>query len=460
MINHQYKLLFLFGLCGFLAPFMAASINLSLPLIGSEFGMNVVSLGWVATAFLLSLTVFLVPFGRLADIWGRRKVLLGGSIVFTIATFLAAFATSGTFLLISRGLQGLGSAMILSTSVAILVSIFPARERGRALGINVAGVYFGSLTGPVFGGIITQYWGWRSIFIISAILSTIVICMTIIYLDDEPAEANGESFDIKGSILYAISVVAILYGTTLLPALTGYVSMASGIALFVIFCIMEDIIPHPIFDIDLLVKNRQFAMANLAALFNSCAAFAVPFLISLYLQYVKGMGPNIAGLILLTPALTIVVGSPITGKLSDSIDPRILATIGMALTALALLIMSFILTDTTPLPLIIGTLFIVGAGMSLFASPNTSAALAPIARRQLSVASSVLNTMRTFGQSLSMGISMLMLSLMVGKVKISAAVFPQFLKSTRLTLFIFGVLCVLGTFASMARGRHNSENGQ
>lgn len=444
----------MFGLCGFLTPFIGGAINLSLPFIGKEFNMTVVSLSWIATAYLLSTTVFLVPFGRLADILGRKKIFLYGATIFTIATLMCCIAPSGTFLMTFRAFQGLGSAMIFGTSMAILISIFPQRERGKAIGINLAGTYLGSSLGPVLGGTITHYWGWRWIFLFTAILGAIVVGMGRTYLQSEWKEAHGETFDIKGSILYGISIIAILLGTTLLPSIHGYISIAIGIILFILFCYMQETVKHPIFDINILLKNKRFAMANVAALLNFSAAFAVPFLLSLYLQYVKGLDPHQAGLILLTSALTMAIGSPLTGKLSDSIDPKILASSGMGLASTALLIMSFIINAQTPLYLIICLLFLFGCGMSLFASPNTNAAMASVSKRHMGLASSILGTMRMFGQTISMGITMLILSIFVGKNAISSAVVHNLIKSTQMTFFIFGCLCACGIFASLARGKH------
>ncbi len=458
MVTRNIKLLFLFGLCGFLTPFIGGAINLSLPFIGKEFGMTVVSLSWITTAYLLSTTVFLVPFGKFADIVGRRKIFLKGAVIFTIATLICCIAPSGLVLMIARAIQGLGSAMMFGTSMAILISIFPPRERGKAIGINLAGTYLGSSLGPVLGGTITHYWGWRWIFLFTVILGVIVVSMGRTYLQHEWKDAHGETFDLKGSIVYGISIIAMLLGTTQLPAAHGYISIASGIILFVLFCHLQETVKYPIFDINVLIKNKRFAMANIAALLSFSATFAVPFLLSLYLQYVKGLNAHHAGLILLTSALTMAIGSPLTGKLSDTIDPKILASLGMTLASVALLTMSFIINIQTPLYLIISQLFLFGTGMSLFASPNTNAAMTAVSKRHMGLASSLLGTMRMFGQTISMGITMLVLSVFVGKTAISGAVVHNLIKGVQTTFFIFGCLCACGILASLARGKQTQPS--
>jgi predicted MFS family arabinose efflux permease len=303
----------------------------------------------------------------------------------------------------------------------------------------------------------TQYLGWRSVFFMIATLSVIVVVMAFAYLNHEKTESHGEPFDFIGSILYALAVIALLLGTTMLPEATGYLAILAGMVLFTVFCIAEDYIKHPVFDVNLLLKNKAFAMSNLAALLNFSAAFGVPFLISLFLQYIKGMSPQNAGLIILASPIMMVFGSPIAGKLSDKIDPRIVASTGMALISLALLLMSLVANNAVSLYWIIGLLMLFGTGASLFASPNMNSTMSCVTTRHLGVAGSVINTMRLFGQTVSMGITTLVLTLFVGRVEISNRVLPQLMGSIRLTLLIFGLLCLVGVFASLARGRRQEQ---
>jgi EmrB/QacA subfamily drug resistance transporter len=457
MIQNKYKLLFMFGLCGFLTPFIGSAVNLSLPIIGQELGINIVALGWVVTIFLMSSTVFLIPFGRLADILGRRKIFVIGLLIFTLSSLFCSFANSIVLLLVARACQGLGSAMIFGTSPAILVSIFPQNERGKALSVNAAGVYIGMSIGASVGGFITQYFGWRYVFVLTTLIGATVLVMTLRYIHDECTHAKGESFDIVGSILYGISIVSMLYGTTLLPAARGYIVIIAGVLMMVGFCVFEDKVKHPIFDIGCLTKNRKFAMANLAALLNFSAVAGFPFLMGLYLQYAKGLKPNMAGLILLSAAVVTAVVAPIAGKLSDKKDQRIIASIGMLILAFAFLTLSLILHEQTSMYFIVPLFCLLGLGSSLFGTPNTHSAMEAVLPRHLGLASSLLATVRVFGGTMSMGIAMLVLSLIVGKVTISNALIPQLIQCIRVCLFVFGVLCIMGMFASMARGKKREE---
>ncbi len=459
MTTNKYKILFIVSLCSFLTPFIGSSINLALPLIGKEFDMNIVSLGWVATIFLLSTAVFLVPMGRLADIFGRKKIFMGGVIIFALTSLLCSFATSGTFLIIARALQGIGSAMFMGVAMAILVSVFPAQERGKALGLNVTGVYLGASLGPVLGGMITQSLGWRYIFVFAALLGLIVVIMGFTYLKavHDLAHAKGESFDFKGSVLYAFAVIALLYGSTMLPALAGYGLMAAGIITLIIFCLVENHIKHPVFDMHLLLKNRTFALANVAALLSFSASFAIPFIMSMYLQYIQVLSPRQTGLMLLISAVTLIFGSPLAGRLADRRDARIIASIGMALSATSLITLGLILTTNTSLVVIGACMVLYGIGSSLFGTPNTHAAMESVLPRHVGLASSLLSTMRVFGQTVSMGTTMLILSLIIGKVSISPTVLPELLLSTRIIFCIFSLFCIGGMFASLVRGKKQPE---
>lgn len=455
MNRDTYKLLFMFSLCSFLTPFIGSSINLALPLIGKEFDMNIVNIGWIASIFFLSNAVFLVPLGRVADLVGRKKIFMAGIITFTLTSFLCSFASSSVFLIAARALQGFGSAMIFGTAMAIMVSTVSPQQRGRAMGINTVGVYLGSSLGPVLGGFITQTFGWRYIFVTAGIVGTIVTIMAFLYLNDthDHAHAKGERFDSIGSILYAIGIIALLRGTTMLPSLAGYATLALGFITLIVFGIVEDYIKHPVFEVRLLLKNRQLLLANIANLLSFCASFAVTFLLSMYLQYSKEMSPQQAGLVLLVSALTMMIFAPIGGRLADKKDTRIIAAFGMGAAATALIVFSLVLSPSTSIYTIALLLFCFGMGVSIFGSPNTHAAMSAVSHRHLGLASSLLGTMRVFGQTVGMGISMLVLSLIVGKVSISREMVPQLIHSIRIVFLIFGILCIGGVFASLARNK-------
>jgi EmrB/QacA subfamily drug resistance transporter len=436
----------------FLTPFTSSSVNIALPSIGTQLSLNAVALSWVATAYLLAAAAFLVPFGRAADIRGRKMIFRLGIIIDAIASILCATASSGELLIVFRALQGIGGAMIFGTGIAILTSVFPAQERGRALGISTAAVYTGLSAGPLVGGFLTGHFGWRSIFFLNAFLGLTIIVVVFWKLKGEWAEAKGESFDYVGSIIYSLALVAVFYAFSVFPALWGIWLIVIGAIGLVAFIRWEIRQQHPVLNIDFFRKNTVFAFSNLAALINYSATFAVAFLLSLYLQYIKGFSPEHAGLILIAQPVIMVICSPIAGSLSDRIEPRLVASIGMALTTAGLVMLTFLGSDTG-LQYILISLVILGLGFGFFSSPNTNAVMSSVERKFYGVASGTLGTMRLTGQAFSMGMALLLFALYIGRVQITPEYYPLFLKSMKLAFSISAALCFAGIFASIARGR-------
>jgi len=436
----------------FLFPFLFSAVNIALPSIGRELSLDAVMLGWIATAYLLSSATLLVPFGRIADIYGRKKIFTCGIVILTLSSLLSGMANSATMLISCRVFQGFGGAMLAGTAVAMLTTVFPANERGKVLGINVAATYLGLSLGPVLGGILTHHFGWRSIFFLGAILGLAVIGITLWKLKGEWTGAKGERFDLAGSVIYVLGLVALVYGFTLLPAKLGVGLIVGGAIGLSAFTRWEMRTRSPILDISLFKNSKAFTLSNVAALINYSATFAVTFLISLYLQYVKGFNPASAGLILVAMPAMQAIFSPLAGRLSDRIEPRLIASAGMALTTIGLVIFIFI-NEETALGLIIGNLLLMGFGFALFSSPNTNAVMSSAPKTAYGVASATLATMRQVGMVLSMGIAMLMFTLYIGRVQITPEYYSLFQQSMKTAFIIFAILCFGGIFASLARGK-------
>lgn len=438
-------------LSSFLTPFIGSSVNIALPSIGKEFQMDAVLLSWISTSFLLSAAIFLVPFGRIADIHGRKKVFLSGISIYTLACLLSALSPSAGVLIASRVMQGIGSSMIFGTGVAILTSVFPAGERGRALGINVASVYLGLSLGPFIGGSITEHFGWRAIFLANIPLGLFIILLVIGKIKGEWAEARGEKLDIMGSIIYGLSLMAVMYGFSQ-PSASGVALIGTGLFGAFTFLKWETKTDSPLLETNLFRANRVFTFSNLAALINYSATFGVAFLLSLYLQYIKGLSPQEAGLILVSQPIVMTILSPFAGRLSDRIEPRVVASTGMALIAIGLSFFIF-LNEKTALTFIVADLALLGLGFALFSSPNTNAIMSSVSRKFYGVTSGIVATMRMTGQMLSMGVVMLLFAAYIGRVPITPPCYPLFLKSVQSAFIIFSALCFAGIFASLARGK-------
>jgi EmrB/QacA subfamily drug resistance transporter len=439
-------------MASFIFPFVASAVNIALPSLGKELSLDAVTLGWIATAYLLSSAALLVPFGRIADTYGRKRIFACGIGIFTFSSLLSGLANSATMLIAWRVLQGIGGAMLAGTAVALLTTVFPANERGKVLGTIVAAAYLGLSLGPVLGGVLTQHLGWRSIFLIGALLGLLVLGVVLWKLKGEWTGAKGERFDSAGSVIYVLGLVALVYGFTLLPAMSGAGLIIGGTIGLLAFTRWETRTKSPVLDISLFINSKAFTFSNLAALVNYSATFGVTFLISLYLQYMKGFNPQNAGLILAAMPAVQAIFSPLTGRLSDRIEPRLIASAGMVLNTVGLILFIF-LNEETSLKLIIGNLILIGFGFALFVSPNTNAVMSSAPKTAYGVASAMLATMRQVGMVLSMGVAMLMFALYVGRVQITPEYYSLFQQSMKTSFIIFAILCFGGIFASLARGR-------
>ncbi len=444
--------LVVFTISSFLTPFMAAAVEIALPKIGTEFAVDAVFLSWIATSFLLSAAMFLVPFGRLGDIHGRKRIFLIGVSAYAVLSGLCGASTSATMLVVCRVLQGIGSAMMFGTGIAILTSVFPANERGRALGITIAAVYAGLSAGPFLGGLLVEYLGWRSIFFANIPVGVFIGSIVVTKLKGEWADAKGERFDVPGSILYGISLVCLMFGFSRLPALQGVGLLVLGVLGLILFVRWELACDSPVFDMKLFRRNRVFTFSNLAALINYAATFAITFMLSLYLQYVKGHGAEGAGIILVSRPIVMVAASLYAGKLSDRVQPGVIASIGMAVVMTGLILLLFV-GQATGTPYLIFSLMVLGLGFGLFSSPNTNAVMGSVERRFYGVAAGTVSTMRLLGQMFSMGIVTLVFTLHIGRVPITPAAHGPFVASMHTAFVIFAVLCAFGIFASLARGR-------
>ena len=435
----------------FMFPFMISSVNIALPAIQADFSAGAVLLSWISTAYLVASGVVLVPAGKLGDIHGRKRIFTIGIAVFTVFTVSTAFAPSIYWIIAFRVFQGAGAAMSMATSMAIISDVFPVKERGKAMGIVVACVYIGYSFGPFAGGWLTGLLGWKSIFLLNAPIGILAFYLAIVKIRKEWANAEKEPFDIVGSLLYGISIICLMYGLTSLPALLGVGLLAVGMIGFLSLICYVTKVRFPILDVSVFRSNRMFLFSSLAALINYSATFAIAFLLSLYLQYIKGMTPQMAGIVLVSQPLVQAVFSPLAGRLSDKTEPSVIASSGMGLTALGLLLLVFLKGDTS-LFYIVACLLILGLGFALFSSPNMNAIMSSVEKSFYGIASGTVATMRLIGQMLSMAIVTFLFSLIIGNEEISPLNYDAFLHSVNILFIIFTISCLIGIYFSFTRG--------
>ena len=452
-INNRYKNTLLFVCCvaGFLTPFLTSGVNIAILTIGLEFGVDAVRLSWITTATLLSMAIFLVPAGKTGDIWGHRNVLLCGILLVFVSSIMMPIVPNFLLLILMRMFQGCGGALIASSTMALISSTFGKEERGRAVGIYIAAIYLGLSAGPFLGGMLMTLSGWRSIFIFVSVLALISGTLTVKVLTSPPRKGEHEPFDWKGSFLYALSLVLIMLGVEYLQTGIGAALFVAGAAVTFFFIRFELKIKFPVMHVRLFTDSRVFSFSCLAALINYGSVFAVSYLLSQYLQNVKALPPHEVGFIMVIQPLLQSIFSPLTGRASDKVEPWILATAGMTLSAVGLFLLSLLGRDTLISFIVIASA-LLGIGFALFSSPNTNAIMSSVQSRDYGVASGILGAMRLLGQMGSMVVVTVIFSLFVGKMDIASVPTGLFITNVRRCFLALAVLNTIGIGFSMSRG--------
>ncbi|MDR3072445.1 MAG: MFS transporter [Clostridiales Family XIII bacterium] len=440
----------------FVTTFSGSALNLSIPEISKEFGISAALIGWLVTSYILCSASLAVPFGRIADMGARRQVYLFGILIFALASGVTFFAQAFWHVLVLRILQGVGGAMIFSTNIAILVNAYPPQMRGKVIGFSVAATYVGLSMGPVVGGLLTHNSGWRSVFLVNFICGLIAFLVALFNVPKTSRAGNKSSkekkdYDVPGMLMYFVSMLSTMYGLTILSSgILGWVLTIAGIGLLILFVRHEGRVEHPALAVRLFKNNPNFLLSNLAALLNYGATFATGYLVSIYLQTVQAYDAQQAGLILICQPAVMAVISPFAGRLSDKKSPFLLASIGMAFCAVSLFSYIFLGTDA-PMFHIIINLVLVGIGFGLFSSPNTNVIMSSVPPKDSSIASSLLATMRTVGQVLSMAIITFIMNSHLGDKTLQNSP-PELLVSAMKTSFIvFAAICAVGVLTSLQR---------
>ena len=438
----------------FIAVFASNAVNIIIPTIAVEFHMSNIVQNWITIIFFLVMAMLSIPAGQISGKYGLKKVTIISSALFIIISVANVLVTSSEQFLFCRLVLGLILAFINVTSMAMVVSAFEPHERGKALGLNITGVYVGLSLSPFLGGVLNYQLGWRSVILFS-VPFLIVIMALLLRMDDEWITFKGIPLDLKGSVAYAIGIALFVYGFTILNEVLGVVLTVIGIIILIAFALIELRQDHPVFDIRFL-KNREFLSANLASLCAYLATFAVTTILNYHLQYIKGFDSQTAGIILLVAPVCQVIFAPIAGRLADRHVSQILAAIGMGLGTVSLILFSTLSYETS-LAFLVVSMIIYGVGFGLFSPPNTSVIMGSVPPKDTSVASASVSTVRTVGQAMSMGILTLIFAFVMGNVPIVEEYYPLLMSSCQITCLICVGLCLASVFASLVGFRSKSE---
>lgn len=439
----------------FFAVFLSNGIIIGVPAIAQEFAMNNVIQNWVPTIFFLVVAVFTVPAGQISGKFGVKKTLLAGVVLYLLASVGACLSFSTETFLVFRILQGAGVAFLNVSAMAMVVQAVKPQNRGKALGFTVTGVYLATSLSPVICGFLVQNLGWRSMFYFVIPFLVLCILLMVLKIPGEWKTYEKDKIDKTGSILYGIGILAFIYGFTTLTTTNGLLITIIGIVMLIIFGAYELRQKSPVFNMNLF-KNKKFTSSNIAALCSYIAVMVITTILNYHFQYVRGWNAQMSGLILIITPIIMAIMAPNAGKLSDKIHPQKLAAIGMAIATVAMLILTF-LTQDTPLYLVVVAMILQGFGMGLFSSPNMNAIMSSVPPKDAPTASASQATMRTIGQTMSLGLLTLVFAWVMGSLKLAPQYASMIVQASQTICLICTVACVLAVFASLVGIRSSDK---
>ncbi len=435
----------------FSTPMMLSATNVALPAIADKFALTAVMLSWIPMAYLMASAMFILIFGRVADIFGRKHVFLIGTTAVIVSSLFSALSVNAPMLLLGRFLQGFSAAMLYATQMAIVSSVFRPEQRGKAIGLVVSSVYLGLAAGPFLGGMATDWFGWRANFLLHIPLALVVLYIGVTKVPGEWLGEKGK-FDTTGAILFGLCIVFLCLGITSVPDWESLPILALFILCLAVFARHVLAVENPIWDIRLFLTNSIFARSCGASLIMYTATYANVVLLSLYLQQVKAFSASEAGLILMIQPISMALLAPVAGRLSDTFEPRLLASAGMVLTMLGLFILST-LTALSPVWLVVFALAMTGFGFSFFSAPNTNAIMGAVDKKDYGSASGAAATTRILGQLASMVLVSFAMSWVLGDRLIDASNLLALEQAIQLSFAIASGICLLGIYLSATRGK-------
>ena len=441
----------------FIGPLGMASVNIAIPDLAAELQANAKMVSWIPTIFLLANVALMLPFGKLADNYGRKRIYSYGVMLNMLSSSMCALAFNIEWLLFWRFIQGAASAMIFGTGVAILTSVTPAEKRGFALGIAAACIYIGLTVAPAIGGWLTELWGWRSVFSFQVPLLFLLLMLIKLRLHGEWKNEQKTKFDWRGSGIFIVASTCLVFGLSQLPSLSGMVLLGMSLTAMALFVIHQSKRNQPLIRVQMFKESRVFSMSLTTSLLMYASNYPLTFLLSLYLQYVKGFSPSESGQIILMQALAMAFLAPMSGKLSDRVQPPLLATTGCCIVAAGFFVLSRMDIDTQAW-YIGSSLLLIGIGFGLFSTPKNNAIMGAVHPSELGVASASLNLARTIGKLVGMSLVNLLVHHYVGDAQIVPEQYPALLQTVLVALNIsFGcvvVACIISGF----RGRESKPD--
>ncbi len=454
--RYKWRAMLVVSIGIFMATLDASIVNLALPTLRNYFNTDIATIEWVILSYLLTITTLLLTLGRLSDMYGRKSMFLAGLLIFTLGSGLCSLSASADQLIAFRVVQGLGAAMLMANSPAIITAVFPHTERGKALGLIGTVVSIGSMSGPALGGFLIDWVGWQSIFYINipvGLLGTVYAWKTL-----KPDRVHGgQKFDIKGAILMFLSLISLVLVITRGLALGWDSPTIIGLSiLFPVFLIwfvfVEKRADQPMVDLSLF-RNRPFSASNASGFLSFVAMFAVIILMPFYMKDILGYNEKLMGMAFIAIPLVMALVAPVSGWISDRTNSFLLSSMGMAVSCLALFLLANLDQDATFFDIVV-RMGMIGLGMGLFQSPNNSIVMGSVPKDRLGIAGGMLGTVRNLGMVTGIAISGAVLTSGIQSNQAAGLVYEAaFLGGFHDAFMVAAVICSVGIITSLMRGK-------
>jgi len=417
IMRNPWAILFTVALGLFMTIIDMTILNVALPSLVQDLQVSTSGVEWTLIAYTLGLTGLVPVFGRISDVFGRKRLFTGGLLIFAFGSLLCAQSPTILLLIGARLVQAVGGAMITSNSLAIISDTFPPGKRGMAMGIQSIIISGGAALGPTLGGFLVTNFGWKSVFYVNLPIGLGAALLALVILPPLKSNRTLEPIDFVGAAALMGGLTTFLLGLTKGPA-WGWTSqpvlglLATGILVLAFFLFWEVRTPHPLVDLKLF-RNWEFGFGQLTGLIVTMSLASTTFLFPFYWQGLRGLSAQDAGWLMLPIPMMFAIFSPVAGRLSDRIGAQKLTLTGLIAVVLGLLAMSSITADM-PISGVLIRVSLFGLGLSLFMAPNSNAVMSAVVPQKRGIAAGLLGTSRYMGQSLGVAFGGTIFGLMMG----------------------------------------------
>lgn len=445
----------------FMSMFDSGVVNVGLPVIATQFKVDISAVQWITSIYLLVMSALLPILGTLADNFGRRKIYNIGFFVISIFTLMCGLSANLPMLIVMRVLQAVGGAMVMANGMAIVTENYPPNQRGRNIGLLATTMAIGSIAGPPLGGLAIGLWGWRTVFFLTFIVSIVGFVVSYFSIPkDNKVKKEGFRFDFLGSLLLVITITTFIYGFSNAskygwsnPLIYG--SVAVFAVSLISFILYERKRQHPIMDLGLF-KIRTFSASVVASLISFITMYSPTVLIPFYYQKVLGLSTGKSGLYMMAFPIAMAAISPFSGALSDKIGAVILTSTGLVINGVALILLANT-TLNTPVILILIYLALMGLSLGFFQSPNNSCIMGSVPKNKLGAANGITQLVKNLGMVIGIAFSIAIFTAFLGNGTENYG--PRFIQSTQKVYYIAAGLSFVGALVSVIRNKKTQQEG-